>query len=83
MIIFGPPGAGKGTQGPKIEKMLGIPQLSTGDMLRAAVAVQTPIGIKVQQVMSSGGLVDDDLVCGIIKDRITEVHPWLSTPPNS
>jgi len=72
MIIFGPPGAGKGTQGPKIEKMLGIPQLSTGDMLRAAVAAQTPIGIKAQNVMQSGGLVDDDLVCGIIKDRITE-----------
>lgn len=72
MIIFGPPGAGKGTQGPKIEALLGIPQLSTGDMLRAAVAAQTPIGIKAQQVMKSGGLVDDDLVCNIIKDRILE-----------
>ena len=72
MIIFGPPGSGKGTQGPKIEGMLGIPQLSTGDMLRAAVKNQTEIGKKALAIMKSGGLVSDDIVVGIIKDRIAE-----------
>lgn len=57
MMLFGPPGSGKGTQGPKIEGMLGIPQLSTGDMLRAAVKNQTEIGKKAQGIMKSGGLV--------------------------
>ena len=72
MILFGPPGAGKGTHGPKIESMLEIPQLSTGDMLRAAVAAQTDIGKKAQAVMKAGGLVSDDIVVGIIRDRIKE-----------
>jgi len=72
MILFGPPGAGKGTHGPKIEDMLGIPQLSTGDMLRAAVAAQTEVGKKAQAVMKAGGLVSDDIVVGIIRDRIKE-----------
>ena len=72
MILFGAPGAGKGTQAPKIEEILGIPQLSTGDMLRAAVAAQTEVGKKAQAVMKAGGLVSDDIVVGIIKDRITE-----------
>lgn len=72
LILFGPPGAGKGTHGPKIENMLGCPQLSTGDMLRAAVAAGTPIGLKAKEVMASGGLVSDDIVIGIIKDRIAE-----------
>lgn len=72
MIIFGPPGAGKGTHGPKIEDMLGIPQLSTGDMLRAAVAAQSEVGKKAQAVMKAGGLVSDDIVVGIIRDRIQE-----------
>jgi len=72
MILFGPPGAGKGTHGPKIEEMLDIPQLSTGDMLRAAVAAQTEVGKKAQAVMKAGGLVSDDIVVGIIRDRITE-----------
>lgn len=72
MILFGPPGAGKGTHGPKIEDMLGIPQLSTGDMLRAAVAAQTEVGKKAQAVMKAGGLVSDDIVVGIIRDRIAE-----------
>lgn len=70
--MFGPPGAGKGTHGPKIEEMLGIPQLSTGDMLRAAVAAQTEVGKKAQEVMKAGGLVSDDIVIGIIRDRIQE-----------
>lgn len=72
MILFGPPGAGKGTHGPKIEDMLGVPQLSTGDMLRAAVIAQSEVGKKAQAVMDSGGLVSDDIVVGIIQDRIKQ-----------
>lgn len=65
-------GAGKGTHGPKIEDMLGIPQLSTGDMLRAAVANKTEVGKKAEAIMKAGGLVSDDIVVGIIRDRIQE-----------
>ena len=72
MILFGPPGAGKGSQAPKIVETLGIPQLSTGDMLRAAVAAGTDVGMKAKSVMESGGLVTDDLVVGIIRDRVKE-----------
>lgn len=72
MILFGPPGAGKGTHGPKIEDELGIPQLSTGDMLRAAVAAKTEVGVKAKALMTAGKLVGDDIVIGIIKDRIRE-----------
>jgi hypothetical protein len=72
MILFGPPGAGKGTQGPMVEELLGIPQLSTGDMLRAAVGAQTEIGKKAQGLMKAGKLVGDDVVVGIIKDRIAQ-----------
>lgn len=72
LILFGPPGAGKGTHGPKIEEMLGIPQLSTGDMLRAAVSQGTEVGKKAEAIMKAGGLVSDDIVIGIIRDRIQE-----------
>ena len=72
MILFGPPGAGKGSQAPKIVDVLGIPQLSTGDMLRAAVAAGTDVGKQAQGVMASGGLVSDELVVSIIRERITE-----------
>jgi len=72
MILFGPPGAGKGTHGPKIEDLLGIPALSTGDMLRAAVSAGTEVGKKAKAVMDAGGLVSDDIVVGIIRDRIKE-----------
>ena len=72
MILFGPPGAGKGTQAPKIVETLGIPQLSTGDMLRAAVAAGTPVGIEAKAVMESGGLVSDALVVGVIAGRIVD-----------
>jgi len=72
MILFGPPGAGKGTHGPKIEELLSIPQLSTGDMLRAAVAAKSEVGLKAKAVMAAGGLVSDDIVVGIIRDRIKE-----------
>jgi len=72
MMLFGAPGAGKGTQGPRIVDELGIPQLSTGDMLREAVAAGTEVGMRAKQVMASGGLVSDDIVIGIINDRIKE-----------
>jgi adenylate kinase len=72
IILFGPPGAGKGTHAPKMVDMLSVPQLSTGDMLRAAVAAQTEIGKKAEAVMKAGGLVSDDIVVGIIRDRIQE-----------
>lgn len=68
----GPPGAGKGTHGPKIEDLLGIPALSTGDMLRAAVSAGTEVGKKAKAVMNAGGLVSDEIVVGIIRDRIKE-----------
>jgi adenylate kinase len=72
LILLGPPGAGKGTQAARIVAKYGIPQLSTGDMLRAAVAAATPVGLKARAVMDSGGLVSDDIVIGIIADRIAE-----------
>jgi adenylate kinase len=72
VLLFGPPGAGKGTHGPKLVDTLGIPQLSTGDMLRAAVKAKTPVGVKAKEAMSQGKLVTDEIVVGIIKDRIFE-----------
>ena len=72
LMLLGPPGAGKGTQSQLISEKLGIPQLSTGDMLRAAVKAETPVGLKAKQVMASGGLVNDEIVIGIIADRISE-----------
>jgi len=72
MILFGPPGAGKGSQAPKIVEKLSIPQLSTGDMLRAAVAAGSEVGKQAKDVMASGGLVSDELVVSIIRERITE-----------
>jgi adenylate kinase len=72
MMLFGPPGAGKGTHAPNIVEKLGIPQLSTGDMLREAVAKGTEVGQRAQQIMKEGGLVSDDIVVGIISDRIQE-----------
>jgi adenylate kinase len=72
LILLGPPGAGKGTQAQRLVRNLGVPQLSTGDMLRAAVASRTPIGLKAKAVMESGALVSDEIVIDIINDRIGE-----------
>jgi len=72
IILFGPPGAGKGTQAQRIERANGLIQLSTGDMLRAAVAAKTHYGQKAKEKMEAGQLVSDDIVIGIIADRIKE-----------
>ena len=72
IVFLGPPGAGKGTQAARIVERYGIPQLSTGEMLRAAVAAGTPVGLEAKDVMASGGLVSDDIVVRIVADRIEE-----------
>ena len=72
LILLGPPGAGKGTQGQRLVQKYGIIQLSTGEMLRAAVAVGTPIGLQAKDIMASGALVPDEVVIGIISDRLDQ-----------
>mgnify|MGYP001000205940 CR=1 FL=1 len=72
LILLGPPGAGKGTQATFIKERFGIPQISTGDMLRAAVKAGTPLGLAAKKVMDSGALVSDDIIIGLVKDRLTQ-----------
>jgi adenylate kinase len=72
LILLGPPGAGKGTQALRLVHKHGIIQLSTGEMLRAAVAAQTPVGLQAKDIMASGGLVPDEIVIGIISDRLDQ-----------
>lgn len=72
IILLGPPGAGKGTQASELEDERGMVQLSTGDMLRAAVAAKTPVGLKAKDVMARGDLVSDEIVTGILSDRLDE-----------
>jgi adenylate kinase len=72
LILLGPPGAGKGTQAGYITEAHGIPQISTGDMLRGAVKAGTPLGLAAKKVMDSGALVSDDIIIGLVKERLKE-----------
>jgi len=72
LILLGPPGTGKGTQANFIKEKFGIPQISTGDMLRAAVKAGTPLGLEAKKVMDAGGLVSDDIIIGLVKDRLQQ-----------
>ncbi len=73
LILLGPPGAGKGTQAAFIRQKFGIPQISTGDMLRAAVKAGTPLGIAAKKVMDAGRLVSDDIIIGLVKQRLKQM----------
>lgn len=70
LVLLGPPGAGKGTQAARLVERHGVPQLSTGDMLRAAVSAKTPLGLKAKEIMDAGRLVPDEVVIGLIDERL-------------
>lgn len=72
ILLLGPPGAGKGTQGALLAERLGIPKFATGDLLRDAVKRGTPIGLKAKAVMESGGLVNDDIIMGVVRDELAK-----------
>jgi adenylate kinase len=72
LILLGAPGAGKGTQAAYIKERFNIPQISTGDMLRAAVKEGTPLGLAAKKVMDAGGLVSDEIIIGLVKDRLKQ-----------
>jgi adenylate kinase len=72
LILLGPPGAGKGTQATFIKDAFAIPQISTGDMLRAAVKAGTPLGLAAKKIMDTGGLVSDDIIIGLVRDRLQQ-----------
>ena len=72
VLLLGAPGAGKGTQAQFITQAFGIPQISTGDMLRAAIKAGTPLGLEAKKIMDAGGLVRDDIIIGMVKERIAE-----------
>ena len=72
VVLFGPPGSGKGTQAQFIVERYGIPQISTGDMLRAAVKAKTPLGNMAKSIMDAGGLVSDDIVLGLVRERVSQ-----------